>query len=185
MVCRFWIFWFSPHFVSFCNFLSCPFWHECMNLEQLCFPSSSVFYVLSLSGRTYYVNHIARTTQWERPTRYGIHTARRTTSIRSDHLLWTHRFIRRLNFPKYWNLILIHFHDWLSTCIPYIRHTLSAPSGADIDAAAMEFERRFHISVDASENREQQVKWWTSHAFQLKSSLLFDKIHRNLWMNGN
>lgn len=36
------------------------------------------------------------------------------------------------------------------------RHT-TAVSGSDIDAAAMEFERRFHISVDASEDREQQV----------------------------
>lgn len=39
----------------------------------------------------------------------------------------------------------------------YHRHTQSTPSVADIDAAAMEFERRFHISVDASEDREQQV----------------------------
>lgn len=37
------------------------------------------------------------------------------------------------------------------------RHTQSTPSVADIDAAAMEFERRFHISVDASEDREQLV----------------------------
>ncbi|XP_055324377.1 E3 ubiquitin-protein ligase Nedd-4 isoform X2 [Sitodiplosis mosellana] len=55
------------------------------------------------NGRTYYVNHIARTTQWERPSRH-------TTTV----------------------------------------------SGSDIDAAAMEFERRFHISVDASEDREHQ-----------------------------
>lgn len=37
------------------------------------------------------------------------------------------------------------------------RHTNTA-TGNDIDAAAMEFERRFHISVDASEDREQQVE---------------------------
>lgn len=36
------------------------------------------------------------------------------------------------------------------------RHS-TATAGNDIDAAAMEFERRFHISVDASEDREQQV----------------------------
>lgn len=62
-------------------------------------------YLNNKTGRTYYVNHIARTTQWERPT----------------------------------------------------VHTQSAPSSTDIDNAAMEFERRFHISVDASEDREQQV----------------------------
>lgn len=39
---------------------------------------------------------------------------------------------------------------------PFCRHTTTA-SGNEIDAAAMEFDRRFHISVDASEDREQQV----------------------------
>lgn len=48
------------------------------------------------------------------------------------------------------------------------RHTQSGPSGADIDAAAMEFERRFHISVDASEDREQQVIRMHTHTLSFK-----------------
>lgn len=66
------------------------------------------------------------------------------------------------------------------------RHTSSA-TGSDIDAAAMEFERRFHISVDESADREHQVcfKWsinddaWTLSAlFTWYSNLfLFTKMH--------
>lgn len=37
-----------------------------------------------------------------------------------------------------------------------LRHTNSAVNSSDIDAAAMEFERRFHISVDDS--ADQQVR---------------------------
>lgn len=38
------------------------------------------------------------------------------------------------------------------------RHTNAAAAfGNEIDEAAMQFERRFHISVDASEDRDQQV----------------------------
>lgn len=40
--------------------------------------------------------------------------------------------------------------------IHFYRHTNSA-FGTDMDAAAMEFERRFHISVDDSQDRDQQV----------------------------
>lgn len=36
------------------------------------------------------------------------------------------------------------------------RHS-SSVSGSDIDAAAMQFERRFHISVDDSSNRDHPV----------------------------
>lgn len=36
------------------------------------------------------------------------------------------------------------------------RHS-SSVSGSDIDAAAMQFERRFHISVDDSSNRDNPV----------------------------
>ena len=58
------------------------------------------------NGRTYYVNHVARTTQWERP---ALDTgAQQVTADELDH-------------------------------------------------AAAEFQRRFHISVDESENRNQQV----------------------------
>lgn len=58
------------------------------------------------NGRTYYVNHVARTTQWERP---ALNTgAQLATTEEMDH-------------------------------------------------AAAEFHRRFHISVDESENRSQQV----------------------------
>lgn len=46
----------------------------------------------------------------------------------------------------------MHLNETFHVC----RHT-TAVSGNDIDAAAMEFERRFHISVDASEDREHQV----------------------------
>lgn len=59
------------------------------------------------NGRTYYVNHVARTTQWERPT-----TANAATNQEIED---------------------------------------------DINNAAAEFQRRFHISVDDSENRNQQV----------------------------
>lgn len=59
------------------------------------------------NGRTYYVNHVARTTQWERPT-----TANAATNQEMED---------------------------------------------DINNAAAEFQRRFHISVDDSENRNQQV----------------------------
>lgn len=46
----------------------------------------------------------------------------------------------------------MHLNEIFYVC----RHT-TAVSGNEIDAAAMQFERRFHISVDASEDREQQV----------------------------
>lgn len=59
------------------------------------------------NGRTYYVNHVARTTQWERPA-LNTGGAQQVTTEEMDH-------------------------------------------------AAAEFQRRFHISVDESENRNQQV----------------------------
>lgn len=59
------------------------------------------------NGRTYYVNHVARTTQWERPA-LNTGGAQQVTTDELDH-------------------------------------------------AAAEFQRRFHISVDESENRSQQV----------------------------
>lgn len=86
--------------------------------------------MMPFSGRTYYVNHIARTTQWERPSRYPM------------------AFVNPL--------IDFFYADQFFLNILYGRHT-TAVSGSDIDAAAMEFERRFHISVDASEDREHQV----------------------------
>lgn len=58
------------------------------------------------NGRTYFVNHVARTTQWERPE--------------------------------------------LNTGAQQV-------TTEEIDNAAAEFHRRFHISVDESENRNQQV----------------------------
>lgn len=62
------------------------------------------------NGRTYYVNHVARTTQWERPTLLNTSDAQQVTTEALDN------------------------------------------------AAAAEFQRRFHISVDESENRSQQVR---------------------------
>lgn len=62
------------------------------------------------NGRTYYVNHVARTTQWERPTLLTTGDAQQVQNEEMDH------------------------------------------------AAAAEFQRRFHISVDDSENRSQQVR---------------------------
>lgn len=56
------------------------------------------------NGRTYFVNHVARTTQWERPTA-----------------------------------------------------STTAATDEDMNNAAAEFQRRFHISVDESENRSNQV----------------------------
>lgn len=53
-------------------------------------------------------------------------------------------------------------------CKIMYRHTLTTPSSQDIDAAAMEFERRFHISVDASEDREQQV-WYICNMYTVRS----------------
>ncbi|XP_031619694.1 E3 ubiquitin-protein ligase Nedd-4 isoform X2 [Contarinia nasturtii] len=79
--------------------------------NQTAYPTSSVAPPLpdgwemrqDANGRTYYVNHVARTTQWECPS-----------------------------------------------------GDTNPVSSSDIDAAAMQFERRFHISVDASEDREHQ-----------------------------
>lgn len=62
------------------------------------------------NGRTYYVNHLARTTQWERPNSM----------------------------------------------------TTNAISEEEMSNAAAEFQRRFHISVDESENRNAQV-WIASY----------------------
>lgn len=42
-----------------------------------------------------------------------------------------------------------------------------------MDAAAMQFERRFHISSDASEDREQQVDIQILNHYQ-KNILIFD-----------
>lgn len=48
------------------------------------------------------------------------------------------------------------YTDYIANFLFFDRHSSTA-AGNDIDAAAMEFERRFHISVDASDDREHQV----------------------------
>lgn len=56
------------------------------------------------------------------------------------------------------------------------RHTNAAAAfDNEIDAAAMEFERRFHISVDASEDRDQQVynRFITSIYFSILSGYFY------------
>lgn len=51
-------------------------------------------------------------------------------------------------------IVLFWQKNILISNVPYWHRHPSPPSETDIDAAAMEFERRFHISVDASDNRD-------------------------------
>lgn len=88
---------------------------------------------LDANGRTYYVNHLARSTQWERPiVRYR-------------------KFILILQYLNSFDLIYSNFSE--------LTDINSGLRSLDIAASDLEiFQRRFHISADHDRNdRTSQV----------------------------